>query len=164
MKYLPLMLAVLAPITAFAATGPTPLGKTNGKFGNWTAATYGSGAAKACYAFTNAQSSKPSLKKRGAVMLTVVERKAAKDEVTLTAGYVYPEKAAVSLKINDKSIDFYTKGETAFTSSGADAIAAFQHGADAVSAATGPGGKIVTDTFSLTGFSGAYSAITAACP
>ena len=154
---------LLAP-AAFAAAGPAPLGANNGKFGDWTAATYGSGANKVCYAFTAARHSKPVLRKRGAVVLTVTERAGVHDEVTLSAGYTYPKDAKVSLKIGAAAIDFYTQGGTAFTTGGAQAVAALQRSNAAQAVSTGPHGHDVTDDFSLAGFSDAYGAITGACP
>ncbi len=164
MKKLTTIAVFLAPTMAFAAGGPTPLGPNNGKFGDWTAATYGSGHAKACYAFTNAQHSNPAIKSRGDVMLTVTERPGTHDEVTLSAGYVYPPKGSVELTVGSANVSFYTKGSTAFTGSGGDAIKAFKNGSTATAKSTGPHGHPVTDDFSLSGFSGAYAAITAACP
>ncbi len=164
MKILSTSLIFLVPTLALAAGGPVPLGSNGGKFGDWTAASFGSGADEVCYAFTSAQSSTPALPKRGAVMLTVTERHGARDEVTLSAGYTYPAKAAVTLTVGSSKIDFYTAAGTAFTTSGADAIAAFKVGATAEAKSPAPDGKTVTDDFSLTGFSDAYSAINAACP
>jgi hypothetical protein len=164
MKYAVLAFTLL-PFTAFAAsTGPVALGSNNGKFGDWTAATYGSGSAKACYAFTTAQASAPAIANRGPVMLTVTERASAHDEVTLSAGYTYPAKATVSLDAGSGPISFYTQGGTAFTTSGGTAVTAFQQGSSASAKSSAPGGVTVTDNFSLAGFSDAYSAITAACP
>jgi invasion protein IalB len=163
MKPLLASLFFLLPACALA-DGPAPLGPNQGQFGDWTAATYGSGADKACYAFTTATHSDPALKKRGDVMLTVTQRKGASDEVTLSAGYTYPAKADVTLTIGTANVDFYTSGATAFTTSGKDAIAAFKNGDAAEAKSDAPGGKTVTDDFSLKGFSGAYSAIDAACP
>ncbi len=96
-------------------------------------------------------------------MLTVTERKTAKDEVTLSAGYIYPAKASVTLAVGSNSFTFYTKGGTAFTSAGSSAIAAFQAGSAATAKSATSGGGTVTDNFSLTGFSSAYGAISAAC-
>ncbi len=155
---------LLPAIAAAAPAGPVPLGTNNGKFGDWTAATYGSGSSEACYAFTTAQASAPVIAGRGAVMLTVTERSSAKDEVTLTAGYKYPKKAVVTLDAGNGPISFYTDGGTAFTTSNTAAVSAFQQGSTAIAKSSGPGGVTVTDTFSLAGFSDAYSAITAACP
>ena len=99
MKNLTAVVLFLVPTLAFAADGPVGLGSNGGKFGDWTAASYGSGAGKACYAFVAASHSDPVLKKRGDVMLTVTQRHGASDEVTLSAGYTYPAKAVVTLEI-----------------------------------------------------------------
>jgi hypothetical protein len=159
MKFLLLPMAILAPAAALADSGPVSLGN----FGDWTAATYGVGAAKACYAFTTAQSSAPALPGRGPALLVVTERKSAHDEVTLSAGYTYPAKPTVTLDIDGNDISFYTQGQTAFTTNGAAAITDFQQGSSAKATSTAPGGPVI-DNFSLAGFSDAYNAITAACP
>ncbi len=164
MKIILAALLFVAPsAAAFAATtnsGPQPLGV----FGDWTAASYGAGSAKACYAFTTAKTSDPALAGRGAVQLTVTQRKSAADEVTIAAGYTYPKTPTVTLTVGTTALDFYTQDQTAFTASGAAAISAFQAGATAVAKSSAPHGKTVTDTFSLTGFSGAYGALKKACP
>jgi hypothetical protein len=159
MKTLLLSLAFLIPATALADTGPTALGT----FGDWTAATYGTGAKKACYAFTTAQSSAPVIPGRGPALLVVTERKSGHDEVTLSAGYTYPAKPVVTLDVNGNDFSFYTQGQTAFTTSGGPAISAFQQGSLAKATSSAAGGNVI-DNFSLAGFSSAYTAITAACP
>ena len=115
----------MLPTLAFA-DAPTPLGANGGKFGDWTAATFGTGAAKICYAFTTPQISKPNWKSRGKVMLTVTERQGTRDEVTLTAGYTYPKGASVTLSVGKASFDFYTSGDNAFTSSGTAVVGGAQ--------------------------------------
>jgi len=159
MKFALGVLLLFAPAFAMAA-GPQPLGV----FGDWTAASYGEGAGKACYAFTTAKSSSLALPRRGAVMLTVTQRKTASDEVTLASGYVYPDSPTVTLTVGTTVIDFYTAGQTAFTISGAKAIAAFESGATAVAKSSGPKAVTIVDHFSLAGFSGANAAIKKACP
>lgn len=159
MKFALLAALLITPAFAFAA-GP----KSLGTFGDWIAASYGAGAAKACYAFTTAKSSSLALPKRGEVLLTVTQRKAASDEVTLAAGYTYPATPKVTLTVGTSVVDFYTSGQTAFTSSGKKAVAAFQVGKTAVAKSSGPNNVTVMDHFSLTGFSGAYGAIRKACP
>jgi len=156
MKNLTVAVILFMPVAVFAAGGPVPLGPNQGKFGDWTAATYGSGGAKACYAFTTAT--------HGAAMLTVTERDGMHDEVTLTAGTVYPKDATVRLIIGTEKFSFYTSGANAFTTEGATAVAAFKIGTTAQAKSTGPHRKQVTDEFPLSGFSGAYGAIVAACP
>jgi len=164
MKLICMALAFLLPAAALAAEGPVALGPNGGKFGDWTAATYGKGDAKACYAFVPATHSTPDVHGRGAVSLTVTQRHGAPDEVTLGAGYTFPKDAQVTLTVGSAKFDFYTQGSTAFTTAGKDAVAAFRNGDSAEFVADGPHGKPVTDDFSLKGFGGAYGAISAACP
>ena len=57
--------------------------------------------------------------------------------MTLGAGYTYPANAKVTLTIDDQSVDFYTQGETAFTTDGAGAVAAFKNGSSAEAKSTG---------------------------
>ena len=173
MKRICAMFAILAPLctpVSAMADAPTPLGPNHGKFGTWTAATYGDGTAKICYAFTKPLVSKPNWKSRSLVMLTVTERPGVRDEVTITPGYTYPKAAKVSLAVGKLSIPFYVQDGTAFTDDGAKALAAFVK-ADTASANSsapksgGPKSKTpVLDEFSLTGFSAAYHAIEHACP
>jgi hypothetical protein len=161
---LPLIFLVI-PTAALAADASSAAGPTSlGVFGDWTAATYGTGSHKACYAFTKASASSVALPNRGDVLLVVTERKSGHDEVTLSAGYKYPPKPTVVLDIGGPKVTFYTQGDTAFTTSGAAAITAFQEGSSASAKSSIPGGGTVTDVFSLAGFSDAYNAITAACP
>ncbi len=159
MKRIFATLAIIAPTAALGAA-PAALGT----FGDWTAATYGAGGAKACYAFTTAQTSAPTIPGRGTAMLVVTERKTGHDEVTLSAGFTYPAKPTVTLDVDGNDISFYTQGQTAFTTSGGAAITDFQQGSSAKATSSAPGGGTVIDNFSLAGFSDAYSAITAACP
>lgn len=154
----------LVPVAALAA-GPAALGPNGGTYGDWTAATYGSGDAKVCYAFTTVQRTKPAIQSRGKVMLTVSERKDSHDEVSVTAGYNYPKNAKVKLTVGSRDFDFYTQDNIAFTSAGKDAVSAFETGNAAIVTSPGPKGKItVTDQFSLAGFTAAYKAISSACP
>jgi Invasion associated locus B (IalB) protein len=153
----------LLPAAALAA-GPAPLGPNGGRFGAWTAATYGGGGAKICYAFTTPQSSTPAVQGRGKPMLTVTNRKDSPHEVSLTAGYDYPKDAKASVTVGSKSFDFFTQKNVAFSTSGADAVAAFEAGNTATATGPGPHGHPVVDKYSLAGFSDAYKAISAACP
>ncbi|WP_297489909.1 hypothetical protein [Acidocella sp.] len=163
MKRILISLAILAPMAAMAGT-PSPLGPDNGKFGDWTAATYGTGAATICYAFTKPQTSSPSLPGRGLAMLTVTERSGSRDEISLTPGYTYPKSATVSVVLGNDTIPFYVQDNIAFTNSTKAALAGFARENAALATSTGPKHRPVTDKFSLSGFSDAYKAITSACP
>lgn len=153
----------LVPVAALAA-GPVAVGQNGGKYGQWTAASYGHGRDKVCYAFTRVQSSNPVIQSRGKVMLTVSERHDVHNEVSVTAGYDYPRDAKVTLTVGNQSFPFYTQRNVAFSSAGAEAVAAFRIGNSAtVVSPLARGRGQVSDTFSLAGFSDAYSAIVKAC-
>lgn len=154
----------LAPVAALA-TGPVSLGGNGGQYGQWTAATYGQGSDKVCYAFTIAQSSTPAMQGRGKVMLTVSERQNSHNEVSVTSGYDYPHDAKVALTVGTASFSFYTQRNIAFATDGKGAIGAFRIGNSAAVVSSAPDGHDkVTDQFSLAGFSAAYKAIVQACP
>ncbi len=165
MKYLAATLLIALPISAAAAGGPVALGPNNGQYGDWTAATYGDGVDKACYAFTKLAHSDTSIPNRGPVLLTVTERKASRDEVTISAGYTYLKDAKVKLTVGTSKIEFYTQDGDAFTEGGKEAVTAMRKTDIAQAKSTGPvKGVTITDDFSLKGFSDAYAAIIAACP
>lgn len=157
------VIAVLAPLAALA-NAPVALGPDKGKFGDWTAATYGTGSSKICYAFTTPQTSSPTLPKRGMAMLTVTERHGSHDEVSITPGFTYPKSASVNLTVGDATIPFYVQENVAFTDRVSKALDGFTRQNDATTVSSGPDGKKLTDKFSLAGFSDAYKAIVKACP
>lgn len=141
-------------------SGPTALGV----FADWTAATYVQGGQKICYAFTRPTSSSPTLSGRGEVLLSVTERPGARDEAALSAGFSYAKGANVTVTVGGTNLAFYTAGSAAFAREGGAAVQAFKIGYTAVAHSPGPGGHMVSDSFSLRGFSDAYAAIAQACP
>ncbi len=148
------------PAAKPAASGP----KSMGKFDDWTAATHDESGVMACYAFTRAATSSPALPGRGAVILTVTQRPSLRDAVAIEAGFAFPDKATVTVQVDQAGLEFYTDKRNAFARDGKAAAAAFQKGARAVVRSPGPHNAPVTDTFSLKGFGPAYAAIVKACP
>jgi invasion protein IalB len=133
-----------------------------GDFQAWTAAVHSEGGQKVCYAFTRASRTDPS---REGVILTVAHRASGRDQVALSAGYAYPRNAAVTVAVGQTQLAFYTGGNSAFARDGRAAIAAFRAGATAVSRGPRAAGRgVATDTFSLSGFTAAYEAISQECP
>lgn len=155
---LTLVLALAGP--ALAQQRPQALGT----FQAWTAATHQEGGRKVCYAFTRAEKSEGAGKREN-VILTVTHRPQGRDQVALRAGYTYAANAAVEVAVGNTELDFYTAQDNAFARQGARAVAAFRNGANAVAKGPGPQGRgTATDTFSLSGFSAAYEAISKECP
>ncbi|MBO1075598.1 invasion associated locus B family protein [Roseomonas marmotae] len=143
-----------------AQAGPRALGT----FQDWTAATYAEAGKKVCYAFTRASKSEGAGKRQN-VMLTVTHRQQGRDQVALRAGYTYARNADVEVKVGATTLPFYTAQDNAFAREGAKAVAAFRGGAEAVATGTGPQGRgKATDSFSLSGFTAAYEAISKECP
>ncbi|MBC4013960.1 invasion associated locus B family protein [Siccirubricoccus deserti] len=138
--------------------------KKLGEFQSWIAATYTEGGQKICYAFARASRSEGASRQN--VMLTVTHRPAARDTVTISAGYTYPRTVTdVEVTVGSHELPFYTAGSTAAARNSAAAIRAMRAGRDAVAKAPGPNGRgRVTDTFPLAGFSAAYDAISRECP
>ncbi|HEY2621171.1 MAG TPA: invasion associated locus B family protein [Acetobacteraceae bacterium] len=150
-----------APAKPAVAAGPKELGK----FDDWIAATHEEAGQNTCYAFVRAKNSVPVLPGRGEVVLTVTERPTGRDTVAISAGFTYPKDAAVTVQVDTTGLDFYTAQSSAFARDGKATVAAFQKSAQALARSPGPrGGQPVVDTFSLRGFSAAYTAISKACP
>ncbi|MBR0681238.1 hypothetical protein GXW74_12150 [Roseomonas eburnea] len=158
-------LAALVAVPALAqqrgaaqAPGPRKLGD----FNDWTAAVHTESGQKVCYAFTRASRSDPA---REGVILTVTHRSASRDQVALSAGYAYPRNATVTVTVGNTQLAFYTSNNSAFARDGRAAVAAFRGGANAVARGPRAGGRgTATDTFSLSGFTAAYEAISQECP
>lgn len=155
---LALLAALTVPAVAFGAATPKALGE----FQKWTAATYGTGASEACYAFTMAPVPKGS--KATPAMLTVTERAGDPDEISVSQGVAYAKDAKPFVKVGGQTLPFFTKDNIAYALHGAETAKAFLGGSSAVATSPTPDGKTVTDTFSLSGFSDAYKAIQKACP
>jgi hypothetical protein len=96
-------------------------------------------------------------------MLTVTQRAALRDAVSIAAGFAFAANAEVKVEAGPASLDFYTSQRSAFAREGAKAVAALSRAAQATAKSPGPRGA-VTDSFSLKGFSQAYAAISKACP
>ncbi len=135
-----------------------------GTFQDWTAATHMEAGKKVCYAFTRASKVEGGGNRQN-VILTVTHRPQGRDQVAMRAGYSYARNAEVELAVGSAELPFYTAQDNAFAREGAKAVAAFRGGSEAVARGPGPQGRgRVTDTFSLSGFSAAYDAISRECP
>jgi hypothetical protein len=163
----PLLLAVPAfaqpsrpQPAASKAEGP----KAIGRFDDWTAATNPEGGQTVCYAFARASGSSPSLAGRGDVVLTVTQRPAGRDAVAISAGFAYPQGAAVTVQVDQTALDFYAVGRSAFARDGRATVSALNRGRQVTARSPAPRAAAVVDTFSLKGFSRAYEAINKVCP
>lgn len=169
----PSILSFALPLacTLLAAGAAQAQPKRLGEHGSWTAATQGDGAQKICYAFARASKAE-GVPGRAAdnVMLVVTHRPQGRDQVALQSGYAYPRQAdgtpdPVQLTVGNRTLPFFTAGNSAFAREGRAAVAAFRNGREAVAKGPGPNGRgQATDTFPLAGFGAAYDAISKECP
>jgi invasion protein IalB len=160
----PLLAGLLLAVPAAAQQRPAP--QRMGAFQNWTAATHQENGQKVCYAFARAARSEGGPQNRAAVTLTVTHRPNGRDQVAVSVGYPFPRGAETVLNVGTAEFKSYgTVQSSAFFQNGAQLIAAFRNGRDAVAKSPGPPGRsTVTDTFALAGFSAAYDAISRECP
>jgi len=166
---LALLLAFFLPLADAAAQQAKP--HKLGDYQSWTAAVLGEGGHKVCYAFTRAIKAE-GVPGRSAnnVMLVVTHRPQGRDQVALQAGYTYPRNSnengdPVQVTVGSRSFGFFTSGNSAFAREGHAAVAAFRAGSQAVARGPAPNGKgQASETFSLSGFSAAYEAISKECP
>ena len=155
-------LAVASPALAQQRAQPQRLGEHQ----SWTAATHQEGGQKVCYAFARAARSENAPPNRGPVTLTVTHRPNGRDQVAVSVGYAFPRQAESVMTVGSQEIRSYgTVQSSAFFQNGAQLIAAFRNGREAVVRSPGPSGRpAVTDTFPLSGFTSAYEAISRECP
>jgi hypothetical protein len=153
-----LLVCTATALAAPAADAPKPLGV----FSSWTAATYGVGAHKACYAFTLSQLPKGS--KAAPAMLTVTERHDQRDEISLAQGITYSKDAKIVLTVGKTALKFFYKDNMAYALHKTPTIKAFLAGNKVTATASAPKASDVVDHFGLDGFSSAYKAIVKACP
>lgn len=161
-----------APILALcllalpAAAQPRPQPERIGTHGAWTAARLQEGGQPVCYAFTRASRSEGAPGNRVTVTMTVAHRPSGRDQVAVSVGYPLPRSAEAVLTVGSAEFRSYAVvGSNAFFQNGAQLIAAFRNGREAVVRSPGPPGRQpVSDTFPLNGFTAAYQAISRECP
>ena len=159
-----IILVLLAPIAAFAQSGPP---EEVAAHGAWRVFTHGAGDNKTCFMASPPERSRGAEgRRRGPVSLYVSNRPAAgaKDEVSVAIGYPF-RKDAAAMAVGGQTYPMFTEGETAW-SDGQDSalVAAMRAKLTATVTATSRAGTETVDTFSLRGFTRAHQALAQACP
>jgi invasion protein IalB len=156
-----LSLAVLAPSLADAA----PKLVSNHQAWNLYVVE---GDEKVCYIASEPTKQEGTYKSRGNPFIIVarIPSNPPIDEVSVRAGYTYKKDSEVSVRIDGKPFSFFTNAEQAWAKSSEEdkaAIAAMRRGKQALVQATSTRDTKSSDTYSLSGFSDAYAALTTAC-
>jgi len=126
------------------------------------------GNEKLCYIASEPKKQEGTYKSRGNPFMIVARIPADPpiDEVSIRTGYTYKKGSEVGVHIDDKPFNFFTNGDQAWAKSADDdkaAIVAMRRGRQAVVRATSTRDTKSVDTYSLSGFTDAYDALTASC-
>ena len=159
--------AVLIALVALPAAQAQGI-KTIGIFGDWSAFQFSEDGNPACYMSSEPTKATGNYKKRGEVFAIITHRPAEKriGEVSIIAGYSYKKDSTVEITIGKQEFDLFTQDDGAWApDAGTDKrlVQAMRKGRTMVVKGTSSRGTLTTDTYSLTGFTKAYRAISRAC-
>ena len=141
-----------------------------GAFGAWYAMTAGEGGEKLCYAISGPQVSLGKIPNRGevGVMVTHLDGGALKDQVSVALGFEPSKSKPTKIKV-DKGGNInmrLTDGDRVWIREGSldqKLVTQMKRGDNLVVTGLSSKGVASQDTFSLSGFTKAYEAISKAC-
>jgi invasion protein IalB len=153
-----------APSARAEDTQPTPLVKN----GDWTAYTYTENGGKVCYMSSEPTAKKGNYTKRDDVYMMVTHRPASKslDVVSITTGYTYKPDSQPTVTLGKKNFSMFVKDDSAWApdaKTDRDLVDAMTKGSTLTVDGVSSRGTKTTDTYSLSGFSATYKAISDAC-
>ncbi len=162
-------LIVLSMLVALPATAQEP--KRLSAHHDWVAYVYGSGKEKICYIASSPKSHKPKGINRDPAYFQVAHfpGRSLKGEIHVEVGYpLKPSsrpRARVTVKKKTQDFRFFVKDSSAWVvdQKNAPVVEAMKAGSTMVFTATSARGTVVSDSYSLKGFTAAYKAITRAC-
>jgi hypothetical protein len=145
------------------AQNPKPIGS----FGNWQALTFEENGKPGCYVIAEPDRKEGAYTSRGQVYALVTHRPSDKsfDVVTVMAGYDYKQGSEVTVQIGSDKFSLFTEGGMAWASDEDDRklVDAMKKGSGMSVHGISSRGTETTDTYSLSGFTKAYTAIGTAC-
>lgn len=152
---------------AAAANAGTP--KLLGEYNDWSAFYYQDGKNVVCYMASSPQKDEGKYTQRGDIYVVITNRPAEKsfDVVNFVAGYTYKRDAKVVVKIGKTTIDkMFVDNDKAWAVSektDKELVAAMKKGERMIVTGESSRGTATKDTYSLSGFTAAYRAISAKC-
>lgn len=161
-------LLLLAALLIAPATARASEQQEIARHGNWVAYVFEENGGKVCYMAAKPTKAEGKYSKRGDVVAMITHRPAegTKDVFSYMAGYGYKKGSDVTVSIDSKKFTLFTQNDMAWAAdAGADSsiAAAIQKGSNMVVKGVSGRGTETTDTYSLSGSTKAYEAITAAC-
>ena len=137
-------------------------------YSKWEAYTYSEDGQKVCYMGSQPTSAKGDYTKRGKIYVMVTHRPALKllNEVSFITGYTYKSGSEVDLRIDSKRFKLFTHDDSAWAVNSEEdrkLVSAMKSGSSMVVVGYSSRDTKTTDTYSLSGFTAAYNAISKAC-
>lgn len=134
---------------------------------DWNVFTLEQGAEKTCYMVSAPTKKAGKFEKRGEPYMMVTHRGAKTDEVSVSVGFPYKVKSEIIVNIDGKLSRMFTKDELAWAyneKSDNDIVALMKKSKQLVIKAEGQGANATAeDTYSLSGFTGAYKKMKELC-
>lgn len=163
-KFVTFFLALLAIVPSAEASEQ----KEIGTFGVWSAYVFEENGGKVCYMAAKPDKAEGKYSKRGDVVAMITHRPAegTKNVFSYMSGYGYKKGSDVTMSIDSKKFTLFTQNDMAWA---ADAAAdtniaeAVKKGSKMVVSGVSGKGTQTKDTYSLSGSTKAYEAITKAC-
>ena len=167
MKKFLFFIALALVVNASSAQAAAP--QVLGEYGDWVAYYYRDSAGPVCYMASTPKKDEGKYTKRGDIYAVVTHRPNEKsfDVVNFNAGYTYKSGTKVIVKIGAKTFEnLFTSGDKAWATSektDKEIVSAMKRGSRMVVHGTSSRGTKTKDTYSLSGFSSAYRAISNKC-
>jgi invasion protein IalB len=167
----PLGLALIAALVGLGAPGRAAAGppKVLATANDWSAFAEGDEGAKVCYAASAPTKKEGQYTNRGDVAVLVTHNMGDKTRnvVSVVAGYEYKAGEDVLLEVEGKKFNLFVHEDRAYAPDSATdsaIVGAMKRGSKLVVVGASSRGTRTTDTYSLSGFTKAYEAISKACP
>ena len=155
--------AWLTPSVTLAQAAAPP----NGQFGDWVLAQYTEGRNRTCYMGATPQDSTPKNISRGNVYVNVTHKPGVRDEVNINFGYTFEANAEVTVTIDGQAFKMFTNAGSAWNRTpdeDAKMVKAMAAGTRMTVKGKSNRGTETTDTYSLSDFTAAHTAMGKACP
>lgn len=165
---LPLLLAGTLAAGLLPAESRAQAIERLGDYSDWSAFKYLEDGKLICFMASEPTKAEGNYTKRGQIHAMVTHRPEENrvDEVSIQAGYSYKENAPVEVQIGTMNMRLFTEGESAWTvdkDSDKKLVQAMIKGSTMMVEGTSTRGTNTKDTYSLSGFTRAYEAISKAC-
>lgn len=154
------------PLLSLMAFSSAQAQELDNVYGDWSVFTIQQNGKKVCYIASAPKKKTGNYNKRGEPYVLVTHIKSNVDEASASSGYPYKQGSEVNFSVGTKKYKLFTKGELAWaydSKSDAAIIHSLKKGMKLTVKGTSKKGTYSNDTYSLKGFSKAYSRMKALC-